>query len=75
MDEVIGFLLATKNKTGWFTTKEYVDFVAVQGIVNQVMTARFTITDGELYVEDVAQELVSDQFAISDGCLTFDVAS
>lgn len=76
MDEVIGFLLGTKNKTGWFTTKEYVDFVAVQGIVDQVMDVRFSITDGELYVEDVSEELTesvfSDRFTIANGYLTFE---
>lgn len=71
MDEVIGFLLATKNKSGWFATKDYVDMVAIQGIADEVMSARFSITDGELYAKDISQELVSEKFAISDGCLTF----
>ena len=63
MDEVIGFLLATKNKS--------VDLVAIEGLANEIMSARFSITDGELYAEDISQELVSEKFAISDGYLTF----
>ncbi len=71
MDEVIGFLLATKNKSGWFATKDYVDLVAIEGLANEVMSARFSITDGELYAEDISQELVSEKFAVTEGYLTF----
>jgi hypothetical protein len=71
MDEVIGFLLGTKNKAGWFTTKEYVDLVAIEGLATEVMSARFSITDGELYAEDITQELVAEKFAVADGYLTF----
>lgn len=71
MDEVIGFLLGTKNKTGWFATKDYVDLVAIEGLATEVMCARFSITDGELYAEDISQTLVSEKFAVADGYLTF----
>lgn len=71
MDEVIGFLLATKNKTGWFTTKEYVDYVAVQGIVDEILTARFTITDGELLAEDGGEKNIAQYFEIADGILQY----
>lgn len=71
MDEVIGFLLATKNETGWFTTKEYVDYVAIQGVVDQIIANRFTIDDGSLLVTDISEELFAEKFAILDGILCY----
>ena len=76
MDEVIGFLLATKNTAGWFTTKEYVDYLAVHDVLEQILSVRFSIDDGELYVEDYegagsGEVDASDYFQIDDGILQY----
>ena len=71
MDEVIGFLLATKNKDGWFTTKEYVDYVAIQGVADQILATRFSIDNGALFVTDISEELYAEKYAIVDGILCF----
>lgn len=76
MDEVIGFLLATKNKAGWFTTKEYVDYLAVHDVLEQILSVRFSIDDGELYVEDYkdagsGEVDASDYFQIDGGILQY----
>ena len=75
MDEILGFLLATKNTNDWFTTKSYVDEVAIQGVVTDITSAKFSITDGELIVEDISQEIVSQKFLILEGFLVYDATA
>lgn len=72
-DELLGLLIAKKNAPHWFTTKEYVDTASVEYIVQQVISERFTIIDGELSVEDQTQNILSDRFAVTNGSLFYDV--
>lgn len=51
MDEILGLLLATKNKPNWFTTKEYVDSLIAGNNLEQILSATFRIEDGYLIVE------------------------
>ena len=61
LEDFIGFLLATKNKDGWFVTKDYVD-----GSLE-----RFSLLEETLLADDISQELVSEMFSVDDGYLTF----
>lgn len=72
VDEVISILRGRRNKPGWFTTKEYVDGLTIEPIIQEVVKVRFTIANGELITEDITSEILTERFSLGDdGMLMF----